>query len=504
MAERLFATLQALPGERVLLSGNGRTRTADALLRNIERWAKRLQQHRGKVLALLADNGPAWVAADLAALKAGVALLPLPGFFSDAQLHHALQTSAADLLLTDQATRIAGIAPGFCEVDQWDELILLGRPVEAAPLPAGTARISFTSGSTGQPKGVCLSASGLLDTAEAVSAALADVPVSRHLSVLPLALLLENVAGVYAPLLRGAEVVLPKLAELGWRGMGGFDPLQLVRQVEAAQPSSLILVPELLKAWTLALQAVFRCAPDSLRFVAVGGARSDPALIQRARVLGLPVYEGYGLTECGSVVSLNRPGADFPGSVGQPLQHVRIQMDANDEVQVGSHAFLGYLQTASMPGGESSPAELDPTGFATGDLGHLDNDGYLHLSGRRKNLIITAYGRNVAPEWVEAALLAQPEIAQAVVAGEARPWLAAMLVAGRGVESDALAAAVARANVGLPDYARVGGCLACAPFTAANGLATGNGRPVRAAILQQHAVALDALYTNRDANHAVL
>ena len=499
MADRLFAALQSLPGKQALLSGDGRTLTAAALLMDVDRLATRLRQHGGKVLALLADNGPNWVAADLAALKAGITQLPLPGFFNDAQMQHALQTTAADLVLTDQIARIGGLGLGFRKLGQWNGLALLGRDVEPADLPADTAKISFTSGSTGLPKGVCLSAAGLLDTAEAVSAALADVPIERHLSILPLALLLENVAGVYAPLLRGAEIVLPKLADLGWRGMGGFDPFQLVRQVEATQPASLILVPELLKAWALTLYAGNWRPTASLQFVAVGGARCDAALIECARAVGLPAYEGYGLTECGSVVSLNCPGADRPGSVGRSLGHVDIQVDARGEIRIASRALLGYLHGAT-----DAPASGSGNAFKSGDLGHLDDAGFLHLSGRRKNLIITAYGRNVAPEWVEAALLAQPEIAQAVVAGEARPWLAAMLVPARDVEPAGLTAAIARANASLPDYARVGGWLACVPFSLANGMATGNGRPVRAAILQEHAAAIDSLYTHKEPAHVVL
>ena len=493
MPERLFAALQALPANQVILSGTGKTRTAAALRLDIEQLAQRLRQLGCKVLALLADNSATWVTADLAALKAGVVQLPLPGFFSDAQICHALQSTAADVMLTDQAERICGLALGFHEIGQWDGLTLLGRDIAAVELPAGTAKISFTSGSTGHPKGVCLSAEGLLDTAQAVCVALEGLPINWHLSVLPLALLLENVAGVYAPLLRGAEIVLLRLAELGWRGISGFDPLQLLRQVEAVQPDSLILVPELLKAWTQALQACSQRAPSCLQFVAVGGARCDPGLISSARAAGLPVYEGYGLTECGSVVSLNRPGEDWPGSVGHPLRHVRIRVDDEAEIHIESRAFLGYLA------GEAASRE-----FSTGDLGHRDANGYLHLSGRRGNLIITAYGRNIAPEWVEAALLAQPEIAQAVVFGEARSGLTAILVASHGAVSSKLANAVVRANATLPDYAKVGVWLPSASFTPTNGLATGNGRPIRAAILQRHADALEFLQSGQEPIHAVL
>jgi long-subunit acyl-CoA synthetase (AMP-forming) len=490
--------LQGLPAGQSVLSDADNSFTASALRQEVEHLAQRLQRHQTRVLALLADNGAAWVCADLAALHAGIVQLPLPGFFSDDQLRHALQSSAADILLTDQAARVKRLDLGFVEVGQWHDLTLLQRVITPTSLPPGTAKISFTSGSSGQPKGVCLSAAGLLDTAEAVCAALADVPITRHLSVLPLALLLENVAGVYAPLLRGAEVVLPKLADLGWRGMGGFDPLLLMHQIETVQPNSLILVPELLKACTLALQLSKQRAPASLQFVAVGGARCDPGLIQSARNAGMPVYEGYGMTECGSVISLNRPGADLPGSVGQPLRHVQIEIDADREIHIRSRAFLGYL---GITGGQAADKDTELTEFASGDLGQRDGNGFLHLAGRRSNLIITAYGRNIAPEWVEAALLAQPEIAQAIVTGEARPWLAALLVPQR--EAD-LTAAVARANATLPDYARIGDWLTCAPFTPGNGLATGNGRPVRAAILRQHADPLASLYTVKESAHVVL
>jgi long-subunit acyl-CoA synthetase (AMP-forming) len=486
--ERLFAALAGCPQDAVVLRGTTQTWHAAALLENVQVLAARLSA--GRVIAVLADNGPSWVMADLAALAADAVHLPLPTFFSPAQMAHVLQQSGADALLTDQPARIVALDLGFVATGKWAGLVWMERAAAAVnaevKLPVGTAKISFTSGSTGTPKGVCLSAAGLMATAGALTSRLADLPIERHLAVLPLALLLENVAGIYAPLLRGAEIHLPELQTLGWRGMAGFDPAALQMAVEAARPHSLILVPELLKAWTLYLSASGRRAPAGLAFVAVGGARVDPALLLRARALGIPAYQGYGLTECGSVVSLNRPGDDRAG-VGRPLPHVRLCIDAG-EVQVSTPAFLGYLDAAATA--HAAPA----SGFATGDLGHLDSDGHLHLSGRSKNLLITSYGRNIAPEWVEAALLAQAAIAQAMVSGDARPWLSAVLVAAPGATSSDLSAAVAQANSTLPDYAQIGGWVAAAPFTLDNGHATGNGRPVRNAIATHHAAALAALY----------
>ncbi|MDD5388552.1 MAG: AMP-binding protein [Gallionellaceae bacterium] len=507
----LFAALAAREDAAVVLRGDSASWSAAALLDEVAALSTRLADCR--VLAVLADNSPEWVIADLAALRAGRVHLPLPAFFTQAQLAHALDQTGADMLLTDQPGRVENLNLGFATVSTWRGLAWMRRVCARVDLPAGTAKVSFTSGSTGSPKGVCLSEAGLLQTATALVETLADLPLARHLAVLPLALLLENVAGVYAPLLRGAKIVLPGLAQMGWRGMAGFDAVALRGVIERVRPHSLILVPELLKA-LLALGQGDSLTPNpspggggehreplrdfhdnGLCFVAVGGARCDAALITRARQLGLPVYEGYGLTECGSVVSLNHPGADKVGTVGQALPHVRVKVDATREVRINIPAFLGYL---------GDDGKSNASGFSTGDLGHLDHAGFLHLSGRRKNLLVTAFGRNVAPEWVEAALTAQPEIAQAVVFGDARPWLVAVLVAMPGVDATALAHAVARANAGLPDYARVGDWIDAAPFTPGNAQATGNGRPVRAAIATCHGDAIAALYRNKELSHVVL
>jgi long-subunit acyl-CoA synthetase (AMP-forming) len=447
----------------------------------------------GRILGVLADNGPAWAVADLATLQLGVVHLPLPGFFSASQLTHALSETGCDTLLTDQPQRIEALGLGFSVEDDWLGLSVLKRQCAAIRLPAGTAKISFTSGSTGNPKGVCLSADGLIDTASAVAQRLGDLPLHRHLAVLPLALLLENVAGLYAPWLLGSEVWLPGLADLGWRGMAGFDPAALQAMATGTGANSVILVPELLKAWTLYLKVTGQQAPASLVMAAVGGAHVSPVLLAEARSLGIPAYQGYGLTECGSVVSLNRPGDDGI-SVGRPLAHARVSI-ADGEVQVNTRAFLGYL------GGSG---ECRDTAFPTGDLGHLDDEGHLHLSGRRKHLLITSFGRNIAPEWVEAALLAQPAIAQVLVTGDARPWLSALVVPAKGHGEQAIRQAIAAANATLPDYARIGGWAIAEPFTPLNGMSTGNGRPVRQAILNHHAASIAALYAREETPDEVL
>jgi long-subunit acyl-CoA synthetase (AMP-forming) len=226
-----------------------------------------------------------------------------------------------------------------------------------------------------------------------------------------------------------------------------------------------------------------------LRWVAVGGARVAPCLLQRAEALGLPVYEGYGLSECASVVALNTPAAYRAGSVGKPLPHVRLSFGADGEIFVGGATLLGYV-------GDDRPA---PDNWPSGDIGHLDADGFLHLHGRKKNLLITSFGRNISPEWLESELCAEAAIAQAVVFGDARPWPAALIVPRRaglvdtGTYAD-IARAVLQVNAGLPEYARIGDWLLAEPFTFANGQATSNGRPRRDNIWQQYQQQIASLY----------
>ena len=490
----LFATLAARHPESQVFQGTNSSWRAREVLEEISG----IEEHLAgvHVLAILADNSPDWALSDLAALKAKIPVLPLPVFFSAAQLAHALKQTGADLVVTDQPERILSLGIGFAACEQRRTLVWLRRRVAPVPLPGGTAKISYTSGSTGAPKGVCLSAEGLVDTALALQSRLSDLRIDRHLAVLPLALLLENSAGIYAPLLRGAEIHLPPLASLGWQGMAGFNPQALQQKVAEVRPNSLILVPELLKAWTVFLARSGQHAADELTYVAVGGSRVEPGLLAQARQRGVPAYEGYGLTECGSVVSLNRPGDDGDG-VGRPLPHVRTIV-REDEIHVASRAFLGYLGDPADPAGSH---------YATGDLGHFDDAGHLHLAGRRNNLLITSFGRNISPEWVEASLLAQPQIAQAVVAGDSRPVLAAVVVRSPGVSYADMAAAIGRANASLPDYARLGGWIDAGPFTSQNGMLTGNGRPVRSAILDHYAADLAALYDQqfiKEPTHAVL
>jgi long-chain acyl-CoA synthetase len=475
----------ATPERTALADSNGELSFAE-LLQQIDRFAASLQAHGCRTAGLLADNGIDWVIADLAALQSGTTLVPLPPYFSESQLGHVIEASSLDTLVLDRASqpRFAH-DPAFEPADRdYGNLRLLQRTARldaGAPRAGSAAKITFTSGSTGQPKGVCLSADTIDQVALRLGSAFADIGIANHLCVMPLATLLENIAGVYVPLMLGTTVHVPSLGALGLYGSSRLDIARFRRTVDAVAAESLILQPQLLRELTAASAAAG--APSALKFVAVGGARVAESDLLEAAAAGIPAFQGYGLSECASVVALNRPGAARPGSVGKPLDGVTVSIAADGEILVENQAMLGYL-------GEKRTA--GPV-IATGDLGHLDDDGFLYVTGRRKNVFITSFGRNVSPEWPEAELLHRPEIAQACVFGEAQPFNTAVICpAGPAVTPRAVADAILSANRNLPDYARVADFIvADEPFSAANGLLTQTGKLRREAIALRYIVPTD-------------
>ncbi|MEW6705394.1 MAG: AMP-binding protein [Pseudomonadota bacterium] len=460
-----------------------RTWSPAQLREEVDALAARLQAEKPRVLATLMDNSAAWVVADAAALQAGVAHLPLPLFFTPEQIAHALRHAGADALLVPEplAARWAGAPARACSV-AGQALSLLSLPFPATPLPHGTTKITFTSGSTGRPKGVCLADAAMRQVADALVQATAPLQIHRHLCALPFAVLLENIAGLMAPLSQQATCIVLPLQQLGLAGSSSFDAARFDAAVQQHQPHSVILLPQMLRAWTAHLQREGRRAPGSLKLVAVGGAAVGASLIEAARAQGIPAFEGYGLSEGASVQTLNLPGADLPGSAGRPLPHARLRIAADGEIEIAGSLFAGYLGDPAAP----------PGWWPTGDLGTIDAQGFVHVQGRKKHLLITAFGRNVSPEWVEQALHQQPAVAQAAVFGDGQPALSAVLWPAYATAPDAaLDAAVQAANARLPDYARVQHWVrAQAPFDPASGLATANGRPQRGAILALHADAL--------------
>nr|WP_294840464.1 AMP-binding protein [uncultured Methylotenera sp.] len=451
------------------------------------RWGE-LNQH--STIALALDNHPAWVVLDLAALASNLPLIPLPLFFTSTQWLHAIADAGADIVVTDQPELFAPLLKdNIASQAQWlvaGKMLtqfVLRLPSKAA-LPASTAKITYTSGSTGTPKGVCLSADNMINVATSIADATKLTASDVHLNVLPLATLLENVAGIYAPLLAGACCVLLPGSELGLTRASGLNMQKLLQALSHNQASTAIFTPELLNALVHQIEAGAK-PPSALRFLAVGGASVSPSLLKRAQQAAIPVFEGYGLSECASVVALNTPAFNKVGTVGKVLPHLSLSFTDEHELVVNGNAYLGYVGQAAAQSAQ----------VYTGDIGHLDADGYLVISGRKKNIFITSFGRNVSPEWVERELTTAPGIAQAALFGEAKPWNTAVIVASKNSTSEQIKDTIQNINNRLPDYARVTQWLhADEPFTLHNQQLTANGRNRRDIIWQHYQQKIDALY----------
>ena len=460
----------------------------EQLVQEVDRLSSTL---KGERIGLMMDNGVAWACLDLAVLNRGAVCVPMPNFFSADQLRHLITDADLDEIITDQPERLTGLLDNFALSDirvASHGLSVFRRASTASrsPLPAGTIKVTYTSGTTGQPKGVCLSALTLTGITRSLSDAVVARESDRSLSLLPLSTLLENIAGVYVPLWAGALAQVPSLVSCGFTGSSGLDMGKVFTALAWARPTSTVLVPQLLKAVVGGVMAGLP-PPESLRFIAVGGAPVADSLMQDARALGLPVFQGYGLSEAGSVVCLNLPGATRDKSVGKPLPHLGVSVQPDGEIIVKGAIHLGYL------GEETNAPRSDH--WSTGDLGYLDEDGFLFLTGRKKTAYSTAFGRNVSPEWVEAALTGQYRIAQAALFGEGQPFNVAVLVPKRDATEHELAHAVHSVNQHLPDYAQVTHWIvAKQPFSTANQLMSPSGCIQRARIYAEYQTQIEPLY----------
>jgi long-chain acyl-CoA synthetase len=488
---KILSSLQqvaAISPHRIALQGAESGLSYHALQAEIATSADALRDAQPSAIGLFANNGIPWAVADLSAIAAEIPLVPIPLFFSSQQILHVIRDAGLDTLLTDRQDDMQDLlAEAGIQMRLEGEVAGLHRVrllnIEAKVLPPGTAKITYTSGTTGTPKGVCLSLAHLETVAASLCTASLAQSTDRHLCLTPLSTLLENIAGIYVPLLaRASSCVLP-LQQVGLNGASGFNIKTMLQALHASGASTAILAPQMLQAMVVAIDSG-AAMPVGLRFVAVGGAPVSPRLLLHAQSLGLPVYEGYGLSECASVVSLNTPANNRAHSAGRALPHVQVSFAEDGEILIQEPLFLGYL-------GQGQPQ----VPFPTGDIGYLDSRNYLHITGRKKSLFITSLGRNIAPEWLERELTLQPDIAQAAVFGEGRPFNVAILVPSTHATPTGLNKAVEITNRLLPDYARIRSwVIAESPFSTHNQQLTSNGRLKREAILAAHTHALDTLY----------
>lgn len=464
----------------------GLTISYKELMSLVERYSSSFEEKPEIGFAIDLDNSPEWVVLDLALLDAKKVNIPIPGFFTNNQVKHLLKDGGVQIVLTYEPEKFNGV------IDK--EFNLCGKKIYQVALnnslvnyPVGTVKVTYTSGTTGEPKGVCLDSLAISSVVHSIAQRSHGSSTDRHFSVLPLTTLLENIGGLYTTLVYGATAIIYTQESIGIVGSTGINPQKFIQTMNESNPTTTIIIPQMLDVMVSMAESHFDY-PKSLRFVAVGGAPISQNILIRAEEIGIPVYEGYGLSEATSVATVNGPDATKMGTVGKALAHVDLKIASDGEVLIKGSIFKGYL-------GDDKYC-LDCDGYLpTGDIGFIDEEGFLTLKGRKKNIFITSFGRNVSPEWVEMELIAQPGLIQAAVFGEGRPWNTAIILANSEVDIDK---AVQQANACLPDYAKVSTWYrADEPFSLTNNQLTGTARVKRDVIYQAYQQRIKVSYQSK-------
>jgi long-chain acyl-CoA synthetase len=411
----------------------------------------------GDRVGILSENRYEWLVADLSILMAGAADVPLHAPLTAPQVQYQLAHSGARWVVASTVEQLAKIVavrsqlpdlegvvsldrrtagqsgePPGLQVLVWDQLLARGARAsaavrdeqarrQAAQPAADLATIIYTSGTTGEPKGVMLTHGNLLSNAEATCAALPPGELATLLSWLPYSHIYARLCDHYVSILAGSVVALAE----------GMEHLK--RNLLEIEPTHMTAVPRFYeKVWdsVAELDAETRVKRlrsffgRRLRWASGGGAPLPPHIARGFVEAGVPLLQGYGLTESSPVISTNTLTHNRVGSVGRAIPGVEVRIADDGEIlSRGPHIMQGYWRKP-----EATADAIRDGWLHTGDLGRLDDDGYLWITGRKKDLIVLSNGKKVVPSHIESLLLADPLIDQVVVAGDHRPYLTAVIV----------------------------------------------------------------------------
>jgi long-chain acyl-CoA synthetase len=396
----------------------------------------------GDAVALLSENRLEWLVADLAILAIGGVTVPLHAALPPSQIAYQLAHAEAVCAIAstpaqfEKIASVRGSLPKMREVlcfeargeRSWERLTHSGvdesRRAEvarrrAAVGPADLATLIYTSGTTGHPKGVMLTHENLLSNASAFARMAEMPPDAVSLNWLPLSHIYARTVDHYCHLAAGTTLALAESGET------------VVANLREIQPTNLSSVPRLYEKvlslvqghsdWKERLRDIFG---PRVAWLGCGGAPLPPSVAQAYREAGLLVLQGYGQTESSPVITFNYPARYRIETVGSALPDVEVRIAEDGEVLTrGPHVMKGYWRQP-----EATAEAIRDGWLHTGDLGRLDADGFLTITGRKKDLLVLSSGKKVVPSWVEGLLAGDPLIGQAVVYGEGRSFLTALIV----------------------------------------------------------------------------
>lgn len=491
----------------------------------------------GDTVGLLLDNDIPFFEADLGAALLGAVPVSVYPTSSPEQIAHVASDAGFRVVVTRGAfaeLARAGVAavpgatlvstdPGVDGALDWDTL-LAAEPLADEDLPHATGddllTIIYTSGTTGPSKGVELTHDALLAATAAVSQMAKTGPEvgGRVISWLPLAHIAERIASYYMALSNGLEVVVCPDA----REVGAYLP--------QVQPTFFFAVPRFWEKLRVGLEAKIATLPQEaqdaiatgnpevlaglraavglgqVELASIGAAPSAPELISFFHGLGVPLSEIYGLTECCAVCTSNPKEAIRIGSAGLPMPGVELRVAADGEVELRSPTLMRGYRNAPQKTADA----LTPDGWLrTGDVGRIDDDGYLWITDRKKDLIISAGGKNMSPSMIEATIKSgAPEIGQVVVIGDGQPYNVALVVPDPDVAGDPstwddaldarIAASIERGNAKLSRVEQVKRHTVIREVWLPGGVElTPTLKLRRAAILEAYAPQITALYAAR-------
>jgi long-chain acyl-CoA synthetase len=429
----------------------------------------------GDRVIIWAGNQPDWPAAMFGMFIIGAVVVPLDVRSSREFVERIISQTEPALAFggTAQLPTLHELEIPSINIEALD-LPLDGRVTDHVARPGDLAEIIFTSGTTGDPKGVMLTHRNIASNVEAGLDVIRIAAESRMLSLLPLSHMFEQIGGCFAPLAVGAAICYPTSRQ----------PAALARTMREWKPTIIIGVPQLL---TLLMNGIEREATNTgrmktlerlrslagplpararrmlfrpvlskfggqLDFIVSGGAAIDPEVQLKWEAMGIAVIEGYGATECSPIITANPREDRRVGSVGKPLPGQQVRIAVDGEVQTrGPNIFSGYWNNP-----EATAAAFDQDWYCTGDLGYVE-DGHVYLKGRKKDLIVLSDGQNVYPEDIEQVLTHQPGVTDAVVVGLKRDSDVRVHAVIIEAEPGAAELAVHQANQVLDDRQQVHG-----------------------------------------------